>query len=459
MSQKSNVKSFLRLTFDLLTFDRSSTMKILIIGSGGREHALAWKIKQSPRVEKIYCAPGNGGISEIAECVNIEVMDIPALVKFAKEKKIDLTVVGPESPLVAGIVNEFEKAKLKIFGPSREAAQLEGSKVFAKEFMHRRNIPTAVFKVFDDIKEAKDFLNKAQFPLVVKADGLAAGKGVMVCKALNEAMEAVDQIMAEKIFQEAGSKIVIEECLEGDEVSILAISDGERFCMLEASQDHKRIFDDDIGPNTGGMGAYSPTPVVNSELMKKIEGRVIEPTIRGMAKEGNPFKGVLYAGLMITLDGPKVLEFNVRLGDPETQAILPRLKDDLVEVMLASCEGKLTEGKLRWDRRSCVCVVMSSGGYPGKYSMGYEILGLDAIEESQAMIFHAGTKKQGDKFFTAGGRVLGVTSLGQGIEKAINRTYEAVEKIKFERCFFRRDIGAKALQKVNRDLSAASGRR
>lgn len=434
-------------------------MKIFIVGSGGREHVLAWKIKQSPRVEKIYCAPGNGGIEQIAECVNIEATDTAALMKFAKEKKIDLTVVGPESPLVAGIVNDFEKAKLRIFGPSREAARLEGSKVFAKEFMHRRNIPTAVFKVFDDMKQAQDFLHKAQFPLVVKADGLAAGKGVVVCSALNDAREAVEQIMGDKIFKEAGHKIVIEECLEGEEVSILAISDGERFCLLEASQDHKRIFDDDIGPNTGGMGAYSPTPVVNSELMKKIEGRIIEPTIRGMAKEGNPFRGVLYAGLMMTLDGPKVLEYNVRFGDPEAQAILPRLKDDLVDVMLASCEGKLTDGKLRWDRRSCVCVVMSSGGYPGKYSTGYEIYGLNTVEEAQAMIFHAGTKRQGDKCVTAGGRVLGVTSLGQGIEKAIIRAYEAVEKIKFDHCFFRRDIGAKALQKINRDLSAAPGRR
>ena len=434
-------------------------MKIFIVGSGGREHVLAWKIKQSPRVEKIYCAPGNGGIEQIAECVNIEATDTAALMKFAKEKKIDLTVVGPESPLVAGIVNDFEKAKLRIFGPSREAARLEGSKVFAKEFMHRRNIPTAVFKVFDDMKQAQDFLHKAQFPLVVKADGLAAGKGVVVCSALNDAREAVEQIMGDKIFKEAGHKIVIEECLEGEEVSILAISDGERFCLLEASQDHKRIFDDDIGPNTGGMGAYSPTPVVNSELMKKIEGRIIEPTIRGMAKEGNPFRGVLYAGLMMTLDGPKVLEYNVRFGDPEAQAILPRLKDDLVDVMLASCEGKLTDGKLRWDRRSCVCVVMSSGGYPGKYSTGYEISGLNTVEEAQAMIFHAGTKTQCDKCVTAGGRVLGVTSLGQGIEKAIIRAYEAVEKIKFDHCFFRRDIGAKALQKINRDLSAAPGRR
>ena len=379
-------------------------MKVLIIGSGGREHALAWKIKQSPRVQKVYCAPGNGGISQVAECVDIEATDIAALLKFAKKEKIDLTVVGPEAPLTAGIVDEFEKAKLKIFGPNKAAARLEGSKVFAKEFMQRRNVPTAVFKAFERIEDAKDFLNHAQYPLVVKADGLAGGKGVVVCPSSDKAIEAIDQIMGEKIFKEAGNKVVIEECLDGEEVSILAISDGENFCILESSQDHKRIFDDDIGPNTGGMGAYSPAPIVTADLLKKIEVRVIEPTIRGMAKEGAPFKGVLYAGLMITLEGPQVLEYNVRFGDPETQAILPRLKDDLVELMMDSADEKLTSRKLQWERRSCVCVVMSSGGYPGKYESGFEVTGLDQVNEAQAVVFHAGTKKDGDKFVTAGGR-------------------------------------------------------
>ena len=433
-------------------------MKVLIIGSGGREHALAWKIKQSPRVQKVYCAPGNGGIAQIAECVDIDAADIPGLLKFARKEKIDLAVGGPEAPLAAGIVDEFEKAKLKIFGPSKAAAQLEGSKVFAKEFMQRRNIPTAMFKTFERIEDARDFLTHAQYPLVVKADGLAGGKGVVVCPSSDKAIEAVDQIMGDKIFKEAGDRVVIEECLDGEEVSILAVSDGERFCILESSQDHKRIFDDDIGPNTGGMGAYSPAPIVTADLLKKIEARVIEPTIRGMAAEGAPFKGILYAGLMITLEGPQVLEYNVRFGDPEAQAILPRLKDDLVELMLDAVDGKLTLRKLQWERRSCVCVVMSSGGYPGKYETGIEITGLDQVSESQAAVFHAGTKKEGDKFVTSGGRVLGVTALGSGIEKAIERAYAAVEKIKFYRAFFRRDIGAKAIKKAPRRSQAAGYR-
>jgi len=434
-------------------------MKVLVIGSGGREHALTWKIKQSPLVRKIYCAPGNGGMEQIAECVTIEPTDIQALLKFAKEKKIDLTVVGPEAPLVTGIIDEFEKAGLQIFGPTRLAAQLEGSKAFAKEFMHRRNIPTAVFKIFENAEEAKAFLSKAQFPLVVKADGLAGGKGVFVCESLKEATEAIDQIMVQKIFKEAGNKIVVEECLVGEEATILIISDGENYCVLSSAQDHKRIFDDDKGPNTGGMGAYSPTPVINDDLLKRIEVRIIEPTIRGMKKEGFPFKGVLYVGLMMTLDGPKVLEFNVRFGDPEAQVILPRLKDDLVPVLLASCAGRLEEMKLRWDRRSCVCVVLSSGGYPGKYTTGEVISGLESFEDNaDTIIFHAGTKKEGGKFLTAGGRVLGVTALGTGLEKAITRTYEAVEKIKFDHCFFRRDIGAKALQLASHKSQAAGFR-
>jgi len=321
-------------------------MKILVIGSGGREHALCWKIKQSPLVKKIFCAPGNGGIADVADCVDIDVNDFAKLVEFAKEKKIDLTVVGPEAPLANGIVDLFEKNKLKIFGPSKIAAQLEGSKVFAKEFMHNWNIPTAVFKSFDDIGNAKKFLNKAQFPLVVKADGLASGKGVFICKNIDEAQKALDQVMEQKIFKEAGEKVVIEECLEGEEVSILAISDGDDVVILDSAQDHKRIFDDDLGPNTGGMGAYSPAPIVDEELMKTVQSRIIEPTIRGMRREGHPFKGVLYAGLMITKDGPKVLEYNVRFGDPETQVILPRLDNDLVDVLLAACEGQLNQIEL-----------------------------------------------------------------------------------------------------------------
>ena len=425
-------------------------MKILIIGSGGREHVLAWKIKQSPLVKEIYCAPGNGGISKIAECVDISVDDIPALIRFASEKKIDLTVVGPEAPLVAGIVDDFEREGLKVFGPSKEAAQLEGSKIFAKEFMYEWNIPTAGFQKFCIIEEAKEYLRQVMFPVVVKADGLAAGKGVIICRDFIEAEKAVDEIMAERIFQEAGNQIIIEECLEGEEVSILAISDGECYCLLDSSQDHKRIFDDDVGPNTGGMGAYSPAPILTEKLYKTIENRIIDPVIRGMQKSGTPFKGVLYAGLMITFDGPMVLEFNVRFGDPETQAILPRMKSDIVELMLASCDGQVGNVKLEWDKRSCVCVVMSSGGYPDEYEKGKEISGLkDAEKIKDTVVFHAGTKKEDGKIVTSGGRVLGVTSLGNGIETAIEQVYNAVDKINFERCFFRRDIGAKAFKWVS----------
>lgn len=425
-------------------------MRILIVGSGGREHVLAWKIKQSPLAKEIYCAPGNGGISEIAECVDIKADDIGGLVEFAKSKKIDLTVVGPEVPLVAGIVDIFEGEGLKVFGPSGEASQLEGSKIFAKEFMHECNIPTANFHKFDDIEKAKDFLKRAMFPLVVKADGLTAGKGVVVCIDFIEAEKAVDEILAQKIFKDAGRQIIIEECLEGEEVSILAISDGENYCLLDSSQDHKRIFDDDVGPNTGGMGAYSPAPVFTEKLRKAVESRIIDPTIRGMQRNGTPFKGVLYAGIMITSEGPMVLEYNVRFGDPEAQAVIPRIKGDIVEIMLASCEGWLDKIKLSWDKRSCVCVVVSSGGYPGEYEVGKEITGLkEAGEMTDTFVFHAGTKKEQDKIVTSGGRVLGVTSLGGGIEGAISKVYEAVDKVSFERCFFRRDIGSKAFKWVS----------
>ena len=421
-------------------------MNILVIGSGGREHTLVWKIKQSPKVKKIYCAPGNAGIASLAECVAIASDDIKGLLKFAQDNKIDLTVVGPEAPLVAGIVDEFEQYGLKIFGPNQAAAQLEASKAFSKEFLHRRNIPTAIYKIFDDPKPALEFLSQAQFPLVVKADGLAAGKGVVICKNFKEAQQAIDEIMVQKIFKSAGDRVVIEECLEGPEASILAISDGKHFFVLETAQDHKRIFDDDLGPNTGGMGAYSPAPVVTPEMMNKIITRIIEPSIRGMQKEGHPFKGVLYAGLMLTYQGPQVLEFNVRFGDPEAEAVLPRLKTDLVDIMLASIDGKLEKLSLKWDDRPCVCVVVASGGYPGSYETGKVIDGLDDIQDPQTFVFHAGTKLEKGSVVTNGGRVLGVTSLGSTMEEAIARAYKAVDKIKFDRAFFRRDIGAKALK-------------
>jgi len=425
-------------------------MKVLVVGAGGREHALVWKLQRSPHVKKIFCAPGNGGISEIAQCIDIKPEDVGGLLQFALKEMVDLTIVGPEIALVAGIVDEFEKVGLRIFGPSKQAAQLEGSKVFAKEFMHRHGIPTANFKTFDNFSEAKQFLAKIRYPAVIKADGLAAGKGVVVCQNLEEADRALDEIMVEKIYKEAGNQVVIEEFLKGEEVSILAVSDGKHFQILETSQDHKRIFDGDIGPNTGGMGAYSPAPIVSVDYLQTIATGVIAPTIRGMELEGNIFRGILYAGLMITETGINVLEFNVRFGDPEAQAIVPRLKIDLLDIIFASLEGSLDKIRIEWETRACVCVVMSSRGYPKTYEKGKEITGLDAAASVRdTIIFHAGTEKKEGKILTSGGRVLGVTSLGNDIEGAIENVYNSVEKIKFDGCFFRRDIGAKALKHMS----------
>jgi phosphoribosylamine---glycine ligase len=421
-------------------------MNILVIGSGGREHALCWKIKQSPKVKRLYCAPGNGGIAQIAECADISVDDVELLLQFALRKKIDLTVVGPEAALTAGVVDAFANKGLKIFGPSKTAAGLEGSKVFAKEFMHRRNIPTAIYKIFDDPVPAAAFLEKAQFPLVVKADGIAAGKGVYVCTDLKQAKIAVDEIMVQQIFGAAGNRIVIEECLQGPEVSVLAVCDGKHFLVLPTAQDHKRIFDDDLGTNTGGMGAFSPSPLVTVGVLDQIITRIMEPAIRGMYQEGTPFKGILFAGLMLTADGPKCLEFNVRFGDPETQSILPRLQGDIVEIFLAACDGRLHEIKIKWDERACVCVVIASGGYPGKYQNGFAIQGLDDIKDEDTIVFHAGTKNDGGTLVTHGGRVLGVASLGRSLEAAVTKAYNAVSKIEFDHMFFRRDIGGKTLK-------------
>lgn len=421
-------------------------MKILVIGSGGREHALCWKISQSAKVTKLYCAPGNGGIASIAECVNIKADDIIALADFAHENKIDLTVVGPEVPLVAGIVDLFEEEGLKIFGPSMAAAKLEGSKVYAKNFMKRWDIPTARYASFTDMNAALAYVDVQPMPVVVKASGLAAGKGVIICQNKTEAQEAIAQIMGAKIFKEAGNSLVIEEFLQGEEASILAIADGKDFLLLDSSQDHKRVYDEDAGPNTGGMGAYSPAPVVTPELLKRISDEVIAPVIAGMADEEAPFKGILYAGIMVTADGPKVLEFNTRFGDPETQAILPRLKSDLVDLMLAAIEGNVRSRKLEWTKEACVCVVMAAGGYPGEYATGKEIQGLDEVPTG-ATVFHAGTKKDGDKILTSGGRVLGVTSLGKDISTAITNAYQAVSAISFEGAHFRKDIGQKAIKR------------
>ncbi|MDD5097433.1 MAG: phosphoribosylamine--glycine ligase [Candidatus Omnitrophica bacterium] len=421
-------------------------MRILVIGSGGREHALVWKIAQSKLCAKIFCAPGNGGISQIAECTDIKADDLDGLLEFARKEKIDLTVVGPEVTLAAGIVDIFCENKLRIFGPNKAAAQLEASKVFSKELMAKYKVPTADFKVFDHPDAANKYIEKIGAPCVVKADGLAAGKGVVVAKTIDEAKQAVASMMQEKIFGEAGNKIIIEECLEGQEASILVITDSKEVIALASAQDHKRIFDNDAGPNTGGMGAYSPASVVTTELFKEILDKIIYRTVDGLAKEGIEFRGVLYAGVMLTKDGPKALEFNVRFGDPETQAILPRLKSDLLEVMLATSEGKLSRIKnLDWDTRACVCVVCAASGYPGNYAKDKEISGLDQVAKlDDVVVFHAGTKKSGNKILTSGGRVLGVTGLGNSIKEAINKAYAAVEKINFEDMHFRKDIGKRA---------------
>ena len=379
-------------------------MRILVVGSGGREHALVWKIAQSKLAEKIFCAPGNGGIVQQAECVDIKAEDIPSLLDFARKEKIDLTVVGPEAALAAGMVDEFTNYKLRIFGPSQKAAQLEASKVFAKELMSKYKVPTADFKIFDNPGEALKYIEQINAPCVVKADGLAAGKGVVVAKNTDEAKQAVVSMMQDKVFGKAGERVIIEECLQGQEASILVITDSREVIALASAQDHKRVFDADQGPNTGGMGAYSPAPVVTQGLFKEILEKIVYRTIDGINKEGIEYSGVLYAGVMLTKDGPKTLEFNVRFGDPETQAILPRLNSDLLEVMLAASDQKLSRARsLSWETQACVCVVCASGGYPGDYEKGKEILGLtEAAKIEDVIVFHAGTKKENNRIFTNG---------------------------------------------------------
>jgi phosphoribosylamine--glycine ligase len=424
-------------------------MKILVIGSGGREHALVWKIAQSKKVKKIYCAPGNAGIAESAECVPLKADDILGLLDFAKKEEIDLTVVGPEVSLVAGIVDDFEKEGLKIFGPSREAAQLEASKMFAKLMMKKCGVPTADFVVCRSVHEVLSATKKFGLPVVLKADGLAAGKGVVICQTSGEVEETADRMLIEKVFGPAGHTVVVEECLEGEEASLLALTNGDEAVLLASSQDHKRVFDKDLGANTGGMGAYSPAPVVTEEILKFVMDKVILPIIKGLKKEGTPYRGILYAGIMITKSGPKVLEFNVRFGDPETQAVLVRLESDLVEALLWTL-GKEKAPTLKWDSRPSVCVVVASGGYPGSYRKGKVIQGLDkAAKIKDAVVFHAGTKKSGEKaleYLTDGGRVLGVTALGENLKKAIDTAYKTVKTIKFDEMHFRCDIGWRALK-------------
>jgi phosphoribosylamine--glycine ligase len=422
-------------------------MKILVVGGGGREHALVWKIAQSSRVQEIYCAPGNAGIREHAECVEIEAEDVSGLLSFAKKNEIDLTVVGPEAPLVAGIVDTFQDAGLKIFGPTQKAAELEGSKDYSKRLMRRHAIPTADFHTFDSLERARGFLETSKLPIVVKADGLAAGKGVIICHTRQEALEAVRSIMQEKAFGDAGDRVVIEEFMTGQEASILMFVDRNTISPMPAAQDHKPIGEGDTGLNTGGMGAYSPTRFVHKRLEAQVEREILIPIVHAMNREDRPYSGVLYAGLMLTNEGAKVLEFNCRFGDPETQPLLMRMKSDIVDVLEAVAEEKLEEvPPMEWDERPAVCVVLASGGYPESYNKGYPISGL---EEANAMedvvVFHAGTRMRGSNVITSGGRVLGVTALGDTLEHAIARCYEAVEKIRFEGVTFRSDIAAKAL--------------
>jgi phosphoribosylamine---glycine ligase len=422
-------------------------MKILVVGNGGREHALVWKLARSPLVTDVFCAPGNAGTALDGQNLDINANDVARLIKFSKTEKIDLTVVGPEAPLAAGMVDAFEDAGLLVFGPTREAAELEGSKAFAKDLMRLANVPTADYAVFDDATAAAAHVEeRSERPLVIKADGLAAGKGVIVCPTRQEAVAAIRHIMVDQPFGEAGKRIVVEECLAGQEASILAIVDGSTIVPLEPAQDHKAAYDDDKGPNTGGMGAYSPTPLITPELLDEIIEKVLVPTVHTMKREGRPFRGILYAGLMITSQGPKVLEFNVRFGDPEAQPVLMRLKTDLAEILLAAAEGKLKKlAPLEWDPRPSVCVVMAAEGYPGPYKKGHPIRGLeDAAKISDVKVFHAGTAQMGNQVVTDGGRVLGVTALGNTVADAKLRAYQAVKCIRWEGAWCRKDISDKA---------------
>ncbi|MFH2012249.1 MAG: phosphoribosylamine--glycine ligase [Pseudomonadota bacterium] len=421
-------------------------MKVLVVGSGGREHALVWKINQSPRVSKIYCAPGNGGISEIAECVDIQATDINSLLKFAKQEGIELTVVGPELPLIMGIVDEFEKEGLRIFGASKNSAEIEESKAFAKNLMRKYGIPTAEYRTFTSRDEAVKYIRERGAPQVIKADGLAAGKGVIPAQNIEEAVNAVDLIIVKKAFGEAGNKVVIEDFLTGEEASFLVFTDGEHIIPLPPSQDHKQIFDEDKGPNTGGMGAYSPAPIVTENLHNQIIKEIIQPTISGMAAEGRRYKGVLYAGLMINDGKAKVLEFNARFGDPETQPLLMRMKSDIIPVLEATIDGNLSQVKVEWDERAAVCVVMASEGYPGSYKKGLEINGLEETSIiPNVEVFHSGTTIKNGKIISSGGRVLAVTALEYSIKDAIDLAYRAVENIHWDGVYYRQDIGRKAL--------------
>lgn len=422
-------------------------MKVLVIGGGGREHTIVWKLSQSPKVDKIYCAPGNGGIAELAECVDISVMDFDKLTAFAKEKEVDLTVVAPDDPLAAGAVDAFEAAGLRAFGPNKAAAIIEGSKAFSKELMKKYGIPTAGYEIFDNSREAIDYIrNQNQFPVVVKADGLALGKGVIIAQSFQEAENAVHEIMDDKVFGAAGGKVVIEEFLTGPEISVLAFTDGKTLKPMVSAQDHKRAFDNDEGPNTGGMGTFSPSRIYTDELAQECMENIFLPTMHAMNAEGRTFKGVLYFGLMKTPQGVKVIEYNCRFGDPETQVVLPRLKTDLFDIFNAVIDEKLDTLSIEWEDNAAVCVVLASGGYPKQYAKGYPIDGIKQAESLGAMVFHAGTVYQNGAFRTAGGRVLGVTATGCNLDDAIAQAYRFVDMISFRDMHFRRDIGIKKNQ-------------
>ena len=423
-------------------------MKVLVLGSGGREHALVWKLRQSPRISQLYCAPGNGGITSEAECVTVDLRNLNSITALAARLQPDLTVVGPELPLTLGVVDEFERRGWRAFGPTQSAAQLESSKSFAKEFLQRHHIPTAPFAICDSIEQVREALGHFHVPVVVKADGLAAGKGVVIAKDKEEAASVAAEMLSGKMLGEAGARVVLEECLTGDELSFLVFSDGERVAPLVAAQDHKRVGDGDTGPNTGGMGAYSTTEIVDDQMRDWLVHHIARPVVAGMKAEGAEFKGVLYCGLMMTARGPMVLEFNCRFGDPETQPILMRLESDLIDALEASIEGRVSEGDFKWSQDASVCVVMSSGGYPGTFEAGKRIEGLDEAGSVEGVkVFHAGTSKRDGVDYTAGGRVLGVTARARDLQTAVGRVYEACTKISFDEAHYRKDIAARALKK------------
>ncbi len=418
-------------------------MKILVVGGGGREHALVWKISRSPLVKKLWAAPGNAGIAKLAECVDIGAEDVDKLLAFARKEAVDLTVVGPEAALCKGIVNLFRDNRLRIFGPTKEAAELEGSKVFCKNLLRRYGIPTSNYRVFTNSRSALQFLKASPMPLVVKADGLAAGKGVVICHTESDAVMAIEGMMEMKIFGAAGSQVIVEEYLNGAETSIMAFTDGRSIAPLETAQDHTRVYDGDHGPNTGGMGACSPSPAASEHDINRVIREVLVPLVHAMNKEKRRFHGVLYAGIMLTKNGPKVLEFNVRLGDPECQPLMMRLKSDIVPIMNAVIDERLDEAEIESDPRPSVCVVMASGGYPGSYETGYEITGIEEAEAGGAVVFHSGTKVREGKLLTAGGRVLGVTAQGADLAEARRNAYEAVKKVKFLAAHYRADIAGR----------------